>query len=468
MQSVASIITLTGYVVLPLAWHLNRLGRWRSALLVLVVSGTLLRLGPSLDPVLHPWDERYHALVAKNLMHDPLRPALYADEALPHDDANWTRAHIWLHKPPFGLWCIALALKALGLHPWAVRVPSLLFSMLAVALCHHLGRLLFNTTTAFWSALLFAINGHLIELASGRTSTDHVDAILTALVLSTCVAAFHMARTGKVAWAMIGGGLLGLSFLTKSLPALLGLAVACTALVSFGTRRKALLLLVFGATAALVVLPWEWYAYSAFAQHVSLENTQRWAHFTTSVEEHARPWYYYLVQLTIFHGELVPVALLSGAVYSIRHKQQLMAPLLVWLIAPLVIFSFAASKMPGYMAIASPAIGLLAGHAVSRWTTTGADIPWRMVARTGAALLVLLPLRFSWDRTQPFGQQAAYPALPVAVAHASRGDVIVGCPDPIDVMFKTSAAAAYGFELDSATLTELRNKGYRVIAFDEP
>jgi hypothetical protein len=31
------------------------------------------------DPFLHNWDERFHALVARNLMHDPFKPMLIAN-----------------------------------------------------------------------------------------------------------------------------------------------------------------------------------------------------------------------------------------------------------------------------------------------------------------------------------------------------------------------------------------------------
>src|ERR1041385_4766087 len=58
-----------------------------------------------LDPFLNPWDERFHALVAKNLMNHPLMPTLYDDTILNMDYYdNWAHYHIWLHKPPLFLW----------------------------------------------------------------------------------------------------------------------------------------------------------------------------------------------------------------------------------------------------------------------------------------------------------------------------------------------------------------------------
>src|SRR5687768_6910766 len=61
-----------------------------------------------LDPFLNLWDERYHALVAKNMMLEPFKPMLYANPVLPYSFDSWTNNHIWLHKQPLFLWQIAL------------------------------------------------------------------------------------------------------------------------------------------------------------------------------------------------------------------------------------------------------------------------------------------------------------------------------------------------------------------------
>jgi len=87
-------VTLSGYALLPLAWWWHQRNRERAALAILVVCAGLLRLGPSLDPCLYDWDERYHALVAKHLIAHPLTPTLYDDAALPHDDSSWAHAHV--------------------------------------------------------------------------------------------------------------------------------------------------------------------------------------------------------------------------------------------------------------------------------------------------------------------------------------------------------------------------------------
>src|SRR4051812_5236672 len=76
------------------------------AIFFLIVLGFSLRLFCSCDFYLHSWDERYHALVAKNIFLHPLRPTLYENAVLSYDYKNWTANHVWLHKQPFTFWTI--------------------------------------------------------------------------------------------------------------------------------------------------------------------------------------------------------------------------------------------------------------------------------------------------------------------------------------------------------------------------
>ena len=63
---------------------------------LLILSGFLIRLLMiSLDPFLHDWDERYHALVAKNLSQYPFKPMLRVDPIMAYDMEAWCCNHIW-------------------------------------------------------------------------------------------------------------------------------------------------------------------------------------------------------------------------------------------------------------------------------------------------------------------------------------------------------------------------------------
>ena len=68
------------------------LKKTKTSLWLIILSAFLLRLLLSaLDPFLHNWDERFHVLVAKNMMQFPFN---YTD---------WSSNNIWLHKQPLFL-----------------------------------------------------------------------------------------------------------------------------------------------------------------------------------------------------------------------------------------------------------------------------------------------------------------------------------------------------------------------------
>ncbi len=126
---IGSLFFLVGSYV---GWRQQRPAQ---ALLLLMGAAFLLRLTMiGLDPFLHDWDERYHALVARNLMDAPLRPMLRAIPALPYNYKAWCCNHVWLHKQPLFLWQMALAMKVFGTNVVALRLPSALLARQSLAL----------------------------------------------------------------------------------------------------------------------------------------------------------------------------------------------------------------------------------------------------------------------------------------------------------------------------------------------
>ena len=65
---------------------------------LIVLAALVIRMDASWQFSLHEWDERFHALVAKNLIADPLKPTLYRSPAVAYDYRDWTSNHVWLHQ----------------------------------------------------------------------------------------------------------------------------------------------------------------------------------------------------------------------------------------------------------------------------------------------------------------------------------------------------------------------------------
>ncbi len=426
-----------------------------------------------MDPTLHPWDERYHALVAKRLAETPLTPRLIPDVRLPHEAENWTNAHIWLHKPPMALWCMAASIKVFGAEPWAVRLPSSLLAALATGLLALLARSMASAAVGFWAALLFAINGHLIELASGRTSTDHVDSMLTVFILASLFASWKMVMLRSFGWAALAGAVFGCAFLTKAWPAMLVLPVATS--MAWANKLKVDfrsfgLFATLLCTGFIVAAPWSIHVHARFPVELAAEQRAMLAHFTQGIEEHARPWYYYFQQLPMMHGELIVLPLVWAMFVAFRTRTRLNGVLLLWALLPYGIFSFALSKMPAYTAIAAPAIHIIIAMAVVHlWSVEWSRPHLRWAARCVSIALVVLPLRFSLDRTAPWRTTVPRYTIDAGWKNAPPNTVVVDCPWPIELMFHTAIAAAYDHELTPAERTDLQAKGFKVHAYrDRP
>ena len=130
-----------------LAWYTSHLGKHRLALFLLITLGLTLRVFVSTDYFLHDWDERYHALVAKHLLEHPLVFTLYDTPVLPYDYQNWAGNHIWLHKPPMTLWCIALVIASLWVLLAGCHQNARLSFICCTGIASYYGLCLVPTTT---------------------------------------------------------------------------------------------------------------------------------------------------------------------------------------------------------------------------------------------------------------------------------------------------------------------------------
>lgn len=80
--------TLGVAIVASYLLYVQKKIKW--AFILLFIAAFFIRLGIIFfDPYLSWWDERYHAVVAKNMMKNPLKPVFYPDENLPHDVYSW-------------------------------------------------------------------------------------------------------------------------------------------------------------------------------------------------------------------------------------------------------------------------------------------------------------------------------------------------------------------------------------------
>lgn len=184
------------------------------AILLLMVCGLVLRVYVSSDFFLHTWDERYHALVAKNFIQHPLKPTLYDNPLLPYDYKNWVANHIWVHKQPLPLWFMAGSMWLFGINEIALRLPSILLTTIGIFLTFFIGKYFFSRKAGFLAAFFYSINGLIIELTAGRVATDHIDIFFLFFIELAVFFSIVLVQKKKLIYTVLLGISMGLAILS--------------------------------------------------------------------------------------------------------------------------------------------------------------------------------------------------------------------------------------------------------------
>jgi len=339
------------------------------ALILLILGAFGLRMVMAhLDPYLWDWDERYHAMVAKNLLLHPLMPTLYDNPILPYDFTNWTANHIWLHKQPLALWQIALSYRLFGIDQFTTRLPMVLEGTLMIMIIYKAGTILMNKNVAYLSALFYGVSFYALDFTTGGQATDHVDYALLFYV-STSVLAFLCYRQNlNWKWLILVGIFSGLAVLSKWLTGLLVYAAWFAIIITDpATRMKIksyLSLLATLALSAAIFMPWQWYCQIHYPSEAKFEMEFNQMHLFTAVEGRAETKWYYLEQLAHDFGAIVPYIIGFALIIMWRYIKRKEHRIFIFsvLVIPYFIFSvLAATKMPAYCYVACMPIVLALG-----------------------------------------------------------------------------------------------------------
>jgi 4-amino-4-deoxy-L-arabinose transferase-like glycosyltransferase len=287
-----------------------------------------------------------------------------------HRAGEWVRPTLqgqpWLEKPALYYWLAGAAYQTLGETETAARLPSVFAGLCLVGLTVLVGRRLYGTAAGLHAG--FALGTSLLFFVYARAAS--MDMLLAAGV--TGAVGFAGLRLLDLAsrHAMVAAwACAGLATLAKG-P--LGLLLPLLVLAGYilATRRWSALrdllspagILAFLAVAA----PWYVLVWRDQGRHfvdVFLldHNIQR---FTSTIHRHpGPPWYYLpvlLAGLFPWSGLLLPgLARLSPR----RSPADLFVAL--WLALPLLFFSAAGSKLPGYILPCLPPLSLVLGRAAA-------------------------------------------------------------------------------------------------------
>jgi 4-amino-4-deoxy-L-arabinose transferase-like glycosyltransferase len=356
----------SGLLVIVVSFILfERKNSCKVSFILLLLGALLIRIaGSFLDPFLNLWDEQFHAVVAKNLAHENWsKPMLYHNPVMPYDYTYWPGNHIWLHKQPFFLYLIAISIKFLGVNLFAVRLPSILFSVVLTAVIFRMGELIHSRKAGYYSAILFVFSYFFINLAAGYQSTDHNDMIFIVLVnLSIWSFLEYIRSAHSTKWMIWTSLFISLAVLTKWLSGLLVFGAWVIYLIqvnAFKNNRQLINdFLRSLSLCAMLILPWQLYTLIRFPVESMHEYRYASQHINQAVEGHeGTAWYHFdMMQYNFFRLNYLYVwVILSLIIYAwFFRKKEFTLPILTLIIGTFGFYTFAATKMAAYCAIIYP------------------------------------------------------------------------------------------------------------------
>jgi len=295
----------------------------------------------------------------------------------------------WMEKPVLYYWLAGASFSLLGETEAAARLPSVAAGLLLVGVTVLLGARLYGTVAGLHAGFILATAA--LPFVYGKAAT--MDMLLASTV-SAAVGLLALGLLGNAGSLAIPAAyvFMGLATLAKGPIGFLlpGLVVAGYAIATRDARMITRVLSPIGIALFLAVAaPWYVLVYreqgQAFVDEFFLNhNLQR---FTSTIHHHpGPPWYYVPVLVAGFFpwsGFLLPAL---GGLAPRRSRPDLFV--LLWLLLPLLFFSTAGSKLPGYILPCLPPLALLMGRAAARLVEN--EEPGRFGSRSVAVFGLLL------------------------------------------------------------------------------
>ena len=306
---------------------------------------------------------------------------------------DWLTLHLnyqpWDTHPPLWFWTAAGSVMVFGLNEFALRLPSALFGLATAVATYRAGRRMYGEAAGLIAALAAGVSLEMIVLS-------RLAMMETALIFFVTVAFFwsyFALRDGDRRALWIAAAAAGLGTLIKGPIALvLPLLVIVSWLAWTRDWNRLRGLPVLGAAAAYVVIAGSWFAVATLqlgtgflGRYFGLSNVGRFMH---PFENQPGPWWYYIPVLVI--GFFPFVAFLPQALRRAwRARGDDEKFLLLCAAVPFLFFSVAQTKLPNYIAVSFPALGIIVGSVVGEAVRENALRPLRSALIYLPAALVL-------------------------------------------------------------------------------
>ena len=288
---------------------------------------------------------------------------------LTHD---WVVMHLngaaWFVQPPLFFWIAALSGKLFGVTAFALRLPAALATTAMGGALGYVTARVAGMRAGIIAAVVLSTS--LMQAILGRPAV--MDALLDLCVAVAILCWFRALQAPPNRAAFLGGALaLALGTLVKGPVAPVIVVLVIAVWLVWERRSSAPVAFPSPATFAIgcvlfVVIVAPWFVLEALRAGAPSLGTLI-GHYTIGryngvIENQSGPWWYYLpvIVLGFFPWiAFVPVAAL-GAVDAARTRAGSFERLaLIWIVVPLVFFSFAQTKLPNYIALILPGLAIV-------------------------------------------------------------------------------------------------------------
>ncbi len=380
--------------------------------------------GLGLLPLLGPDEPRY-AQVAREmfLRGDLITPTL--------------GGHLWVEKPSLLYWLIFASYKLFGVSEWSARLGPAVCGLLTITAVFWVGKRVERATPdgelaghGLWSALAAGTSVGLVAF-SLAASFDIVLTMTTTWALAFFVVAELDETPKRRLWLAGFYAAIGLSLLAKGLVGLVvpfGVVSVYYLLRGRRPERSIYSSLLWGLPLALAIAatwygPMIWKHGSPFINRFIVEH--HFARYVSNKYHHRQPFYFYLLIVPAF--ALPWTAFLFEGIWTSRRVprrvddpgSKVRVFLIAWVFVPLIFFSFASSKLPGYILPVLPAAALIAGERLARFTSGVTNTVWP--ARATAILFLLFAIAapiYAMNSGAVSVQSALAIAIPLTMAGA--------------------------------------------------
>lgn len=368
---ILSIFSLAASIII---W---RKSNYKTGLLLAIIGGLLIAIHSIfVDDYLHPWDERYHAVVALNAMEDPFHLKLMPERLIdwwPYD--AWYANYTWLHKQPLFTWQMALGMKIFGTSLQGMRSASvLMFLLLGIAV--YRSTKLYYPKVAIWPTIFVYTSPFLLFLVNGRQGIDHNDIAFISWTAIAFWAFVSYTKKPTLKYALAIGLACGAAMLTKWLA---GSLLLCTMSLYLILREDFTIrswLHFFGASclAMLLFLPWQIYNYTHHTTLFLQEWEYNGLHFFEVVENHEHPWYFHfkvwykqLWALSLFFiGFVITFPINAKA----SNHRALTLSVLLSVVAVMIFYTLASTKLAAFTFILIPFVSFLGASFMASFRKT--------------------------------------------------------------------------------------------------